>query len=1261
MCCSQHSQAWLGSFAAPIRGPRSASTIAAVSSRRGASSVKPVPLGDGDDMLVMSAEDQQFWNEMMQRVDLPELADLRSRLDSTHPVGIRRNSRTLKREDGVRSLGLPCYSYFCEVKKQYPKYVVLAKIGDFYETLGFDALLLCQFAKTNPMSPRSGVARAGVPIQNMPRAVRALNAADISVVVCSEIPSGRYGQPSPRKDRTIMGVSTPANPMILYSAVEDGGLSEEVYAEGLPLIGVASSKAGYIFFEYRHELRTILVSEQLSAETLMSKLYAQRAAPPLLVHSSVKEVASLGSSTGRVELLIKAYAKGVLNIKSFTSDNPLQGFKNEVKLEMSLHPREGLRVLTAEKHKDGRPLAPYLSTINNLGLNNSPGMPTLLEAALPSRTPPESRRWLEGMLRQPPPPAQALALHQACRTLAEQTDPIPNLSAAMSIKKVSEVILVRQGNENFFRELVGVLLPVIQLMHQPGLNSLVDGLMTYVDWDLQMHVEKEDLLQTGNSALQEIMRVVDMDGSGATGLCRERDSGSESDAESSSSSSSTASSSGRSPPSDGGLALALRRLQSENERFRGKVNPDIIKKQLKQVDTLRLKIEVEVSRIMKRLMAASSEGKDPMKYRPSCKYHDDDRTVWLSLVHLSKATKLKDELQLYHPTDRKGSTVTGSVSTQQLDVLLAEYREATDRAALEVKAQLYLLCETLDPWLKQLMTCTQASIVGRALMEHVDEAVSRSWCLPELEAVQKGELPKGPPRLEVTGMWPYWKDVQAPDTVINDLVLDRIILLTGPNMAGKSTILRSIAAVAILGNCGLLVPAESATIPFYDAYMLRNFSGDSPLEGLSSFALEMVDVKAVLRDATARSLILLDEMGKGTEVLAATSLSGALLEQLGDRGCTAVFATHLHDLVGLMREREQEGQIVNMCMEVVEDKTVQGDKIIKALAPTWRIVPGHCFESLAFQVSQDYGVQSQVVHRAMHLFELLSQGRPLKLLQDAQNFDKTSSANSVESLEGNGISSHASLLSNLQLGAGSNGSYGHKEDQSAGSESEESSSEPSSTSSAPEEVHTIEEASMVLKSVLIQILQQEEQEILLEPSSPPESSNRGHDPILHLVGPGQRWPASHLQRSAVYIVRYSSGWFYCGETDNVKKRLKDHSTRMPSVCNHRGPGLQFLYTLIGEEAKSRARQIESACIKALRKQNFPLVSDADANHKSFGRSTRGRKAKKQMEEVAASTIGGDSQHDAGNETPVIASTSQVVASTSQIVASTSQVVAVTAI
>jgi DNA mismatch repair ATPase MutS len=124
-------------------------------------------------------------------------------------------------------------------------------------------------------------------------------------------------------------------------------------------------------------------------------------------------------------------------------------------------------------------------------------------------------------------------------------------------------------------------------------------------------------------------------------------------------------------------------------------------------------------------------------------------------------------------------------------------------------------------------------------------------------------------------------------------------LLTGPNMAGKSTILRSVCAVALLGACGLYAPAAAATLPYFDAFMLRNFSSDSPLEGRSSFAVEMTEMRYVLEDLTPNSLVLVDELGKGTEVRAGSSLAGALMEALDASRCRGVFATHLHSLLDL--------------------------------------------------------------------------------------------------------------------------------------------------------------------------------------------------------------------------------------------------------------------------------------------------------------------------------------------------------------------------
>ena len=116
--------------------------------------------------------------------------------------------------------------------------------------------------------------------------------------------------------------------------------------------------------------------------------------------------------------------------------------------------------------------------------------------------------------------------------------------------------------------------------------------------------------------------------------------------------------------------------------------------------------------------------------------------------------------------------------------------------------------------------------------------------------------------------------------------LDGLVLLTGANMAGKSTVLRTACAAALLANCGLRVPATTAAVPRYDAFMLRSVTGDAPSQGLSSFAVEMAEAQTILGEASARSLVMLDELGTGTEAAAGTAVAAAVLERLAaTAGC----------------------------------------------------------------------------------------------------------------------------------------------------------------------------------------------------------------------------------------------------------------------------------------------------------------------------------------------------------------------------------------
>lgn len=135
-------------------------------------------------------------------------------------------------------------------------------------------------------------------------------------------------------------------------------------------------------------------------------------------------------------------------------------------------------------------------------------------------------------------------------------------------------------------------------------------------------------------------------------------------------------------------------------------------------------------------------------------------------------------------------------------------------------------------------------------------------------------------------------------------------------LSGKSTVLRSIASICALASCGLAVPASSGSIPFVDAVVLRTFLGDSQIEGQSAFAVEMNHMASVLKTATGNSLVLVDELGKGTEVCVGASLCASMLKALATRGCKGLFATHFHHLVDFFHGNEIGVKPMQMMAEI---------------------------------------------------------------------------------------------------------------------------------------------------------------------------------------------------------------------------------------------------------------------------------------------------------------------------------------------------------
>jgi DNA mismatch repair protein MutS len=181
-----------------------------------------------------------------------------------------------------------------------------------------------------------------------------------------------------------------------------------------------------------------------------------------------------------------------------------------------------------------------------------------------------------------------------------------------------------------------------------------------------------------------------------------------------------------------------------------------------------------------------------------------------------------------------------------------------------------------------------------------------------------------------------------------------IWLLTGPNMGGKSTFLRQNALIAILGQIGSFVPAEAAHIGIVDRLFSRVGASDDLARGRSTFMVEMVETAAILNQATDRSLVILDEIGRGTATFDGLSIAWAAVEHLHEvNRCRGLFATHFHELTVLS---EKLGRLSNATMKVRE---WEGDVIF-----LHEVGPGAADRSYGIQVAKLAGLPASVVERA---------------------------------------------------------------------------------------------------------------------------------------------------------------------------------------------------------------------------------------------------------------------------------------------------------
>ncbi len=209
----------------------------------------------------------------------------------------------------------------------------------------------------------------------------------------------------------------------------------------------------------------------------------------------------------------------------------------------------------------------------------------------------------------------------------------------------------------------------------------------------------------------------------------------------------------------------------------------------------------------------------------------------------------------------------------------------------------------------------------------------------------------------IEGFHPVVEEVSNKQYIKNDIIMDantNTLLITGPNMSGKSTYMRQLAITSILAQAGSFVPAKEAVLPIFDSIYTRIGASDDLVSGESTFMVEMLEAKNAICNATSKSLILFDELGRGTSTFDGMSLARAILEYVNERiGCKTLFSTHYHELTDLENKYKT---IKNVHVDAIEENG--------SITFLHKVLPGSVSKSYGIHVARLAGLPEELLSKA---------------------------------------------------------------------------------------------------------------------------------------------------------------------------------------------------------------------------------------------------------------------------------------------------------
>ena len=704
------------------------------------------------------------------------------------------------------------FDYVLSQKKAHQDKVILTRVGEFYETYGVDALMMIEYCGLNPMGNK---AKAGCPWKNIQPTLDGLTGAGLTVAVVEELSEldTNSAKTSKLKTRVLAQIVSPGASTYLYDCCLRPDDVE--FKENRPYVGLLRTPAaGFTLVEAHLDARTARVTERMTEEAVRMTLQAGGFAEPIYVQGLdsdlLRALLPRGADLERRDLNGHAEAHTFYEavIHSLGRELEVEGLAEEMRIRHA-------------PSLETRPRPPTLSTALQIGLLPNPAVPDLVPHLLPSSSSSSSSsylrvhssRFLRRWLLTPPPYHLADAMQTLCGHLA--TSPLgPPQCRPVPVGKLVSMLGLRQCNVPLFRDLQGCLHGLLHVL-EPGEASpfaaLVPSLRSIVAYESGLEVSEELLRARGQAAVAAIEEVV-IGG-------REEDSSSLDVAH------------GLVPPTF---------FERNEEVFRNAVRPGH-----PALAVSYAKVEETAGR----LAALVAEDFDP-----SCEIVVDtiNNALMMKKQPAASATAAvggggggggKKAKKYINPTDRNRKPIPKRYTTPRVEAALGDYLQACEEATSAVRRTLQSLSDALKADLPVLITALHVAVVLQAAAAHVAAAKQKGWTLPTLVSPSSASAvePDTPPwRMSVRGLIPYWM-AKGAGGVANDVDLGGIFLLTAPNMSGKSTLMRSLAVAALLGNCGLYVPSVDPTtpprIPRFDNIFVRTASYDVPAEGKSAFAL----------------------------------------------------------------------------------------------------------------------------------------------------------------------------------------------------------------------------------------------------------------------------------------------------------------------------------------------------------------------------------------------------------------------------------------